>query len=46
MKIDMNALTCITKLALKWFKSMLCRFQMKANLPGVDAGPALPGKGS
>ena len=42
----MKAITCITKLLLKWFKSMsmLCRLQLRANLPGVDAGPYLLGK--
>ena len=44
MKIDMDALNCITKLILNWFDSMSFRFGMRANLPGVGAGQALRGK--
>ena len=46
MKIDMNVFTFITKPSLKYFKCVSCRFEMRATLPGVDAGPALYGRGS
>ena len=44
MKIDMNALHCITKLSLNWFYFLLFRFQIRANLPELGAGPAIRGK--
>ena len=46
MKIDMDALNCITKLILNWFYSMSFRVEMRTNLLGVGADQALCGKGS
>ena len=40
----MDAPNYITKLLLNWFKSMLFRFGMRENLPGVGAGQALRGE--
>ena len=46
MKIDMDHPYYIIKLILNLFESMLFRFGMRANLPGVGADQALRGKGS
>ena len=40
----MNALGYITKLSLNWFLSISFRYEMRANLQGVGAGPTLRGK--
>ena len=44
MKIDMDDPHYIIKLILNLFESMSFHFGMRANLPGVGAGPALRGK--
>ena len=41
MKLDIDDPHYIIKLILNLFESMSFRFGMRANLPGVGAGPAL-----
>ena len=47
MKIDVDAINCITKLMIfSFYKSMPFRFEIRTNYPGVGADQAQRGIGS